>query len=210
MPSENASGTGNKLARAISIGFHPLLMPLYGMMILFSAPTLLGYLPFPIKKIIFLLLLTNNVFVPLSLLPFFRLRGMISSYSINERKERTVPLLINSLLYAITAFIFLRFQIPFFIKSFIFATFFLTLAATIINFWYKISIHSIAAGALTALVLILSVRMYVPLTYYLAGVIIVSGLILSSRLQLNRHTPSQVFTGYLAGLAGMAGVVLIF
>jgi hypothetical protein len=43
-----------KPAKIISIVFHPLLMPVYGMAIIFSAPTLLGYLPFNVKKLYYL------------------------------------------------------------------------------------------------------------------------------------------------------------
>ena len=41
METENQKTTVN-LAKTISIVFHPLLMPVYGMMIIFMAPTLWG------------------------------------------------------------------------------------------------------------------------------------------------------------------------
>jgi membrane-associated phospholipid phosphatase len=77
------------------------------------------------------------------------------------------------------------------------------MAITIINFWWKISIHSVGAGALTALVLILSLKMYSPLVWYLIPVIIAGGLVLSSRLKLNYHTPQQVWVGLLTGFLGL-------
>lgn len=189
----------NTISRILSVIFHPLLMPVFGIAIIFSSPTLFGYLPSTVKRLLFFIIFINNVLLPLSMLPFFKFRNIISSWSIENRKERIIPLLLTTLLYAATSYIVFRFPIPVFLKSFIFATFFLSVIVTIINFWWKISLHSIGVGALTALVLILSLKMYSPLLWYLISVIIIGGLVLSSRLKLNSHNPLQVWIGFLTG-----------
>jgi hypothetical protein len=132
-------------------------------------------------------------------LPFFRYRNIISSWSVENRRERIIPLLITTFLYSATSFIIFGFPIPVFLKSFIFAASFLSLMVTVINFWWKISLHSVGAGALTAVVLILSFKMYTPLVWYLISVIIAGGLVLSSRLRLNFHNPQQIWFGFLTG-----------
>lgn len=200
----------DKTAKTISVIFHPLLMPVYGMAIIFSAPTLFGYLPFALKKLLFFILLINNVLLPLSLLPFFRYRNIISSWSVENRRERIIPIFITTILYATTSFIIFRFPIPVFLKSFIFALFFVSLAVSVINFWWKISIHSVGAGALTALVIIFSLKMYSSLVWYLIAVIISSGLVLSSRLKLNSHNPQQVWFGFLTGFLGLTLFMMFF
>ena len=198
-----------KAARIISVVFHPVFMVFYGLTILLSAPTFLGYLPLEIKKILFLVVSVNNVLVPLVLLPFFRYRNMISSYDIEDKSERTIPLLTASILYCTTSFIIFRFQIPFLLKSFIFATSVLSIIVSVINFWWKISIHSVGAGALTATVLVLSLKMHTPLTLYLIASILTSGLILSARLRLNSHNLSQVWIGFFTGLLGIGLFILL-
>jgi hypothetical protein len=185
-------------------------MPLYGLLILFSAPTFLGYLPFTIKRILFIIVLINNVLIPLTLLPFFRYRNVISSYKIEERTERIIPLLTTSILYSATSFIVFRFQVPFLIKSFFLATSILAVVVTFINFWWKISIHAVGAGALTAVVFVLSIKLYTPLTWYLTGIILAGGLVLSSRLRLNSHNPSQVWLGYFTGLFALGLFIALF
>lgn len=200
----------DKPAKIISVIFHPLFMPVYGMIIIFSAPTLFGYLPFAAKKLLFLIVLINNVLLPLSLLPFFRYRNIISTWTVEDRGERILPLIITTLLYSATSFIVFSLQIPVFLKSFILALFFISLIVTVINFWWKISIHSVAAGALTALVLILSFKMYSSLEWYLISVVLAAGLILSSRLKLNSHTPQQVWVGLLTGFFGLIINMLFF
>jgi len=178
-------------------------MPLYGMAIIFSAPTLFGYLSFNIKKLLLLILLVNNVLLPLSLLPFFVHRQIISSWNLSERKDRYIPLMLTTLLYGTTSYIIYKFPIPGFLKSFIFATAILSLAVTLINLRWKISLHSVGAGALIAIVLILSLKMLAPMEGYIISAILAAGLTLSSRLMLNQHNPQQVWVGLMTGFIGL-------
>ena len=209
MNPENNLGITIALAKFISIVFHPLLMPLYGLAIIFTAPTLLGYLPGEVKRILFLIIFINNVFIPVTMLPLFKNRNLISTYTIEERRERTVPLILMSILYSITSFIIFRYQIPLFLKSFVFASTFLVIFVTLVNFWWKISIHAVAAGALNAVVVMLSVKMYSQLTWYLISVILAGGLVLSSRIKLNSHSPAQVWFGFFTGLLGLSILILL-
>jgi hypothetical protein len=208
--NEESRDSGVSLAKITSIVFHPLFMPLYGMLIVFSAPTLFGYLPFPVKRLLFIVILINNVILPVSLMPFLKYRKIITSWSIGDRRERIIPLMITTLLYSSTSIIIHRFPVPVFIKSFIIAAFFLSLAVTVITFWWKISIHSVGAGALIGLVLILSFRMYTPLVWYLVSTVVIGGMLLSSRLSLNMHSPQQVWGGFVTGLAGLFLIMFLF
>jgi hypothetical protein len=198
------------VSKVIAIIFHPLLMPVYGMAIIFIAPTLLEYLPFNVKKLLILIVLVDNVLLPLSILPFLIQKNIITSWAVSERKERYFPLIVTTLLYCATSFIIIRFPVPVFLKSFIVATAFLSLIVTVINFWWKISLHSVGAGALIGLVLILSLKMLTPLDGYLISAIIAGGFILSSRLKLNLHNPKQVWFGLLAGFFGLIFSMLFF
>jgi hypothetical protein len=210
MTNNEPKDTPEKLAKIISVVFHPLLMPVYGMAIIFSAPTLFGYLPFNIKKILFLIIVVNNVLLPVSLLPFFIHRNIISSWTIKERKERNIPLIITTFLYCTTSFIIFRFPIPVFLKSFIFTAAFLSFIVTVVNFWWKISLHSVGAGALISLVLVLSLKMLTPLVWYLISAVIIGGLVLSSRLKLNLHNPLQVWIGLFTGFFGLILFMMLF
>jgi len=197
------------LAGIFSGIFHPLLIPVYGLIIIFSAPTMFGYLPFNVKKLLLLIVVVDNIFIPISLLPFFIHRNIITSWILSDRKERTVPLIMTTALYAATSFIIFRFPLPLFLKSFIYSFFFLSLVITLINLRWHISIHSVGAGALIAMIIILSVRMHTPLTEYLISSIIAAGLLLSSRLKLNYHNPPQVWSGFLIGLFGLTLFMII-
>lgn len=197
-PGNNISIT-TTLAKIVSVVFHPLFMPLYGLVIIFTAPTMLGFLPAEVKKILFLVILMNNVVLPVILLPFFRSWNIISSYIIDDREERIIPLVATSILYSVTSYIFFRFHLPAFLKVFVLSSTFLVIVLTIISLWWKISIHGAAAGALIAVVVALSFQMSVSLVQYLIPAILTGSIILSSRLKLNSHNPMQAWTGFLIG-----------
>jgi hypothetical protein len=198
------------LAKIITIVFHPLLMPVYCLAIILTTPELLpGYFPAYVKKILFLLVLMNNVVLPVILLPLFRNINLIHSYTIDERDERIAPLIAVSILYSVTTYIVFRFHLPALLKSFIFASTILVIAVTIINLWWKISIHAVSAGALVAVVFVLSLEMNSTLIWYLISSILIGGFVLSSRLKLNSHNPMQVWTGFITGLFGLVLLILL-
>lgn len=70
------------IAKIVSYLFHPLLMPLYGLLIIFTAPAILWYLPYNVKKIIFFVVATNNVLIPLLLIIFSRYKNIIRSLTV--------------------------------------------------------------------------------------------------------------------------------
>lgn len=209
MKEPPVNNTGDLIAKVISTIFHPLFIPLYGMILILSAPTLIGYIPFTVKKILVLIILINNVVIPLSLLPFFRYRQIISSWSMENRKERNMPLLTASFFYATTVYMIYRLQIPHFIKAFIIATAFLSIIVTVINFWSKISVHGVSTGMMIGLVILLSIKMQVPLTWYVNGTVLTGGLVLTSRLWLKAHTQWELWSGFFLGVIGSSAVMLI-
>jgi len=210
MQKETIEKLPGKLAKTVSILFHPLFMPLYGLLIIFFAPTLFWYLPFRVKEILFFIFLINNVLIPVSLIPFFRYRHIISSMMIENRQERVVPLLTVSFLYLVTSFIMFRLQIPVFLKAYSYSLTILAIALLLISLKWKISLHSAGAGAIASLVLVLSLKMSSGLPFLIMLSVLISGIILSSRLKLNTHSPSEVYTGFITGFAILAAGLLLY
>lgn len=210
MTSEIKQPAGNIPAKIISVVFHPLLMPLYGILIILSAPTLFDFIPFEIKKLLFLIVLINNVFLPFSLMAYLRYRKLITSVVIDNREERILPLILTTFFYFVTVYIFIKYRIPVFLKMFVLTAAIISLAVMIINLWFMISIHAAGAGALLAMVLVLSFRMQTPLTWFLVPVVLIAGAVLSSRLLLNSHTPGEAWYGFFLGFSVTALLLLIF
>jgi len=198
-----AEKSGAKLIRVssmiLSVIFHPVFLPVYGLLIIFNAPTFLYYIPYDIKRIIFLLAMVNMTIVPLALMPFLKQRNLISSYSVETRIERVIPLGVGSMMYMITTFIFFSYQIPVLIKSFMLGASIGSFLLLVITFRWKISIHAAGMGGLLGSAMTMSVRTGANLAAFWVPLIIIAGLVMSARLTLGSHTPAQAYTGFLTG-----------
>lgn len=199
----------NHAATFITLLFHPVLLPLYGLLLIFSIPALLAFLPGPARRIIFTMVLVNTVILPIAMLPLLKLRNVISSYRLETRGERIIPLLMTSLMYFVTAFMMFRLQLPLLIKEYLFAASCVVLATALLNFRWKISVHALGAGAMLATVLVLSFRMLTVNVWVLVLTLIVSGIVMASRLLLRAHTPAEVYSGFVTGFMVMTLVMLI-
>jgi hypothetical protein len=201
--------TGSRLDKIVSVLFHPLFIPLYGLIIILSDQSPFGHLPYHVKRLLYIIVIINNIVLPLSLLPLLMHLNYISNWTLPEKEERSVPLLITSILYATSSYLIMRFPIPGFLKIFLITVFFISLVVTIINLKWKISLHSVGMGSLIALIIILSFRMYSPLFWHLVLGFVFSGLVLSARLNLGLHTPRQVWYGFSTGYC-IVTILLVF
>jgi membrane-associated phospholipid phosphatase len=84
-------------------------------------------------------------------------------------------------------------------KLFLVASVLVIIVLLIISFRWKISNHMAAIGGLTGTVFALSFRGGVNPLYTILLLVLVSGIIGTARLILEKHTISQVLAGYLLG-----------
>lgn len=189
-----------KIAQSFSLTFHPLLMPTIGIVLLLYTDSYLVYIPAQAKNTIIILIAIGTLILPLVMLPVFLIQGKINSLQLNEQKERIYPLILTSVFYLLTFFLFQRIPVFKFLHAFILGAFLSVFAGAIISLKWKISAHMIGLGGLTGLVAMASIKLNINLYFSLIGIIIATGLTGSSRLYLNAHTPAQVYSGYATGL----------
>ncbi len=210
MERDRFEGIHNRVANVVSILFHPLFLPLYMLAILISAPTVIAYLPLRLKLILLAVIFVNTVLMPALLIVLLWYRKYISSINVEKREERTILLLMTALLYLITTVMLWRLNLPGIIKSFIASVTILLFVIAVINLRSKISIHAAGAGAMTAIIILLSTRLQVSLVFLVIPSVAISGLVLHSRLQLNAHKPGEVYWGYLTGAVVVSFVLSLF
>ena len=210
MEMNNGNGLQEKAAKVVSVIFYPLLIPLYGLIIIFTAPTVFWYyIPLKAKLLLFVIFLFDNLLVPMLLMPFFRYRNLISSWTLSGKNERTLPLMTVSLWYAITSYILFRLEIPVFFKAYAYSLTMVSIIVLASARWMKMSAYSAASAVVVAMILSLSIRMSVSLPLYLGLSAILSGVIMSSRLRLNAHNPGEVYSGFIAGFATTCIIMLL-
>ncbi len=129
------------------------------------------------------------------------------------REERIIPFTITTALYACITY-FLIFQAPYSLRilSVIFGSITMCLAiVTFISRFWKISAHSAGiAGGLGFLIGIYIKEVEILLFYPILTFLILVGILMSSRLYLNCHTPLQVTMGALTGFCICLGSMLFF
>ena len=188
-----------KISKAITYIYHPLIIPTLGMLVLFNSGTYLSYLPPDMKKWILLIVFLCTYVVPLAFIPFFLYQRMIMQIEMGSRRERYVPLVVSLVLYAFCYYIIRRISIPHLYHTFILSSLFAILATMIITFKYKISLHMVGAGGLVALIGFLAFYLKVNLQFFLGISVILAGITGTARIILKAHSPDEIYSGFLTG-----------
>lgn len=205
----------HKIAHIISYLFHPLFVPLYlGFVVLnshyiFSFGSDLLILKLLIKMAVYFLPAIGFTAIYMQLLKYF---GIISSFRMPTKEERKIPLIFITLLFGYIGYEILNnnyehksFALIFIISSLC------MLFALLINFRFKISLHSIAMAAGTGYLYMLLPYATINLMPVFVISLILTGIVGSARLILSSHSPFQVFTGYLLGWnVSMFSVIIMY
>jgi len=202
-----------QVAKFISVVFHPLLLTTYLVIVLsYYFPAML-MIRKENRMIIVGLVFVFTFVLPAVNLVMLRAFGNIQSLTLQSRKERILPFVFISLLYLLVTFLF-YFKLPFsanFNKLMMIISA-LVVVSLLITFFYKISIHSIAMGGGIGILLPLNqVTEQMSLLWPTAFTILATGLVMSSRLMLDAHTPREVMYGGVVGfVVGFFGIIILF
>lgn len=192
--------SGPLFAKIVSYLFHPVFMPFLMTLVLYftnkpSFITLANMQPFWLGAIAL-----NTIFFPLVATLLMKKLGFIQSIFMEEPKDRIIPLLATMIFY------FWAYQVvkvgaaPFELKVLFLGSFYGIIVTFMINIFYKVSMHAVAAGGALGILgvqmIVGSVNMLLP---FLAAVI-VAGLVGTSRLLLKAHKLFEIWMGYIAGI----------
>jgi membrane-associated phospholipid phosphatase len=191
--------------RIVSAILHPLLLPVFGMALLFQAGTFKMY---PLEYQLFV---TGLIFLNMTLLPatgvfLLKKTGQISDLDVSVRSERVFPYII-SLITSISAIaLLIRYQMPWMVVKLFIGSAFATVLAFIITFKWKISAHVIAFGCLVAASIIISINQGLNPTYFFVALFLLAGLQATSRVYLKAHTLGQVAAGFTLGFISVSAI----
>lgn len=190
----------DRIALLLSYLFHPLLMPFYILLILFGSDiTFSVLLPLQIKLIIMGTVLVTTLLFPLLILYIMLRMKIISSVYLPLREERIFPLITVAIFYYLTFYLVKDIYLPQNFQLFILGATLLAAVTLVVTLFYRISLHMVALGAVTGLFLGMVMSSGGNTLFLLIAAILVSGLTGSSRLKLNTHKPSEVYSGWLMG-----------
>lgn len=195
-----------KLAKTISIVFHPVVVPTLGMILLLNSGFYFSMLTWEAKRFILLVVFFTTCILPMLTVSLMALNPR---FDINMPKhtDRIVPQLAASVFYYLGFVLLGRVTIFPVLKLFMLASVLVIIALLLISFKWKISIHMAALGSLAGTFFALSFRKGINPVYALLIIVLVSGLVGTARLTLQKHNIWQIIAGYLLGFLFLYAVV---
>ena len=205
----------NIFSKAIAIIFHPVFTVIYSYLIYFHIQNIYNQMLFLAAPKIYWALLfflfLMVVFFPLVTIYIMYRNKTISSMSIPIRKERLPVLILISVYYLMTYYIFrywnttlLNLFHPY--LSFLFAGLVLIFTLTAITYFWKISLHSssisaLCGGMMAETIVAHPVSSQEQVFYINMALLVLVGIVCFSRLYLKAHTVSQTITGIALGFS---------
>lgn len=187
------------ISHVISTVFQPLLMPTYGIMLLFVYTYFGVIYSHQFWQIVSPVILFSFAIPAILIFLLFRM-GIISDLSLKVRRERFYPYLITLLSYSAMIVFYYRMHMPRWFMMIMAASVAIMIIAIFITLLWKISAHMFGIGGLIGGAMAVSFYVERSNPYYMfMGLFIIAGLVGTSRLILRRHTLSQVIAGFLLG-----------
>lgn len=184
-------------ARTVSLVFTPFYLPLVGMAALFVF-SYMSLAPWTYKATLLLMVYLFTILFPTLLIRAYRRR--VGMRALARGKEmRLIPYIIAILCYFMCYFLMNRAHIPQFMSSIIVAALLIQVVCALINTFWKISTHTAAIGGFEGALLAYSLLFnFNPLGWF-CFILILAGMVGTSRIILRQHSLSQVVTGFLLG-----------
>jgi len=187
------------ILKSISYVFHPLLMPILGVIFYFSKTP--RFIPEEIIKAKMVSLFILTVILPILLYYLLKTLKKVESISLETTQERIIPLILN----AFIVFLVLKRVFPenevvelyYFFVGVLFSTLSCLFLALL---KFKVSIHMIAIGGVFMFFIALSMHFSININGTIAILFVVTGAIATSRLYMKAHNYPELIIGFFLGL----------
>lgn len=195
-------------AKILSSVFRPTYYPVIGFVLILTL-TYLSLLPWIFKLWLLAMVYVFTVAIPyIGVLLYRKIHGWSAS-DLRIQHRRAVPYILHILSYLCCLGICHNMHIPPFLGGMIVVSLMLQCACVLINVWWKVSMHSAGSGAIIGALIAYSFIFNFNPIWWLCGAILLSGLVMNSRLILRQHTLGQVFGGTGIGiLCGFLGIIV--
>jgi hypothetical protein len=202
------------VATALSYILHPIFIPVYVSLALY----MLAPLSFAgVSRGQFYqwlgVIVVSMVFFPLLSILLMKALGFIKSILMPDTKDRIIPLMATMIFYFWASHAFNSFGeqgdkhvvAPLILKVLMLGSFWGVIAIFMCNIFFKISMHSAAAGSMVGIFIVLMLSSPVNMAVPFFIVLAIAGLMGTVRLILYTHTMAEIVIGYILGILVMLG-----
>jgi hypothetical protein len=187
-----------KLLPFFSYVFHPLFIPLFGT--LFYLLFFGSFFPIEYSYLLLFQIVIITIFLPLSFIYLLKTIGKVDTVMLSEIHQRKIPLLMQLALMSVLLYKSVTIdRFPelfwFFLGGFVSTL----IAFGLLFLKIKASIHMLGICALTFFVCALSIQSQTNMTYTIAFLFLLIGIVATSRLYMKAHTITELVIGIVLG-----------
>ena len=186
-------------ARVVSMVFTPFYLPIVGLMALFFL-SYLSLMPTAYKLQVLTLVYFFTILLPTMLIHLYRKYNGWNLIELGHREKRMVPYVISILCYFFCVYIMDMLHIPHFMGTIVSAALAIQIVCALINVWWKISTHTSAIGGVAGALFVFGELFGFNPVWWLCLVMILAGVMGTSRMILLQHSLSQVVAGFWVGV----------
>ena len=187
------------ILKGISVVFHPLIMPLLGVIFYFHKTP--RFIPEGVKQAKIFSIIILTIILPILLFFLLKTINKVNSIHLKSTKERLIPLFINCIIIVLILLRVLSSNEIVELYYFFLGILCSTLACFILAvFKVKASIHMIAASGFFMFAIALGIHYQININGTIAIMMIIIGAIATSRLHLEAHTNEELVIGLFLGL----------
>lgn len=195
-------------ARILSMIFTPFYLSLVGLIALFTF-SYLNLAPWGYKLRVLGMVYLFTILLPTLLIRFYRMYHGWTLVELGRKEKRMVPYVISIFCYTLCYSFMEMSRIPHFMNIILMAALAIQILCAIVNIWWKISTHTAAIGGVAGALQAFAILFNFNPTWWLCVVIIVGGMVGTSRMVLRQHTLWQVVAGFLAGMLTAFSLIII-
>ena len=199
-----------------SFVFHPLFIMTYMVLILlWTNPFSFGWRHVAEADTLLIIVVMTSITLPAIAILMMKMLGWINDFRLETRHERIGPYIASGILYLTLYLHVTRADFPVSLRVVTLGSLLALWVCFFINNFIKVSLHAAGVGGLVALVALTKItfgysqaqigipggiNIVLPLDYIMYGVILVAGMVCTSRLILKAHNLKEVYLGFGMGL----------
>lgn len=196
-------------SRILSAVFTPFIMPTLSFLLLYLF-TYLAFMPLVYKGVVLGVVYLFTACIPILLIFLYQRFFGNGMKELRERKKRFAPYALTAISYCCCGIILYRLYVPHYLSAIIITFIFCIMVCGLFNIKWKISTHTAACGLMIGLLLPYSIIFHFNPLGWLSIFILVSGLIGTALLILQRNTLIEVILGFVVGMfCGINGILFI-
>ncbi len=189
--------------------FTPFYLPLVGLIALFFLSYLRLYPP-SYKFLVLAVVYFFTILLPTLLIHLYRRYQGWTLIELGHKERRMVPYAISILCYFACVYLMDWLHIPHFMGSIVTSALLIQIVCALINIWWKISTHTAAIGGVAGALVVFSGLFGFNPVWWFSLVLVVAGILGTSRMILRQHSLAQVVSGFFVGVVcAVIGIIFL-